>query len=151
MRPNGLPNTVVASSNVTLCFARLAVAFGACHSNLGGSVNYVGSGLPDAHRQYDFRAMRLTSGAQRGLASRGQSRPVARYRACLAAGALHRSASAIAPAATRPAPLTARPTRVPGKAVFSSRTNTASAATHARFITPPTNKRPISAQQQPTQ
>ena len=27
-------------------------------------------------RQYDFRAMRLTSGAQRGLASNGQSRPV---------------------------------------------------------------------------
>ena len=27
-------------------------------------------------RQYDFRAMRLTSGAQRGLASRGQSRLV---------------------------------------------------------------------------
>jgi len=68
-----------------------------------------------------------------------------------AAGALHRSASAIAPAATRPTLLTARPTRVPRKVVFSSRTKTASAATHATFITPPTNKRPISAQQQPTQ
>jgi hypothetical protein len=69
----------------------------------------------------------------------------------LAAGAFHRSVSAIAPAATRPTPLTARPTRVPRKVVFSSRTKTASAATHATFITPPTNKRPISAQQQPTQ
>jgi hypothetical protein len=49
MRPSGSPNTVVASSNVTLCLARLAAAFGACHSNLGGSINYVGSALPDAH------------------------------------------------------------------------------------------------------
>ena len=32
--------------------------------------------LMNRSRQYDFRAMRLTSGAQRGLASGGQSRPV---------------------------------------------------------------------------
>lgn len=49
MRPSGSPNTVLASSNVTLCLAQLAAAFGPCHSNLWGSVNYVRSGPPEAH------------------------------------------------------------------------------------------------------
>ena len=49
IRPSGSPNTVDASSNVTLCLARLTAAFGPCHSNLGGSVKIVNSGLLDAH------------------------------------------------------------------------------------------------------
>jgi hypothetical protein len=40
---------VAASSNVTRCLARLAAAFGPYHSNLGGSVNCLGSWLLNAH------------------------------------------------------------------------------------------------------
>ena len=53
MRPSGSLNTVFASSNATLCFARLAAAFGPYHSNLRCSGNYRGSRLLDAYNAPD--------------------------------------------------------------------------------------------------
>lgn len=55
-RPSGSANTEAASSNVTWCSARLAAAFGPYHSNLDGSVNYLGSWFPDVHNAAVQRA-----------------------------------------------------------------------------------------------
>jgi glyoxylase-like metal-dependent hydrolase (beta-lactamase superfamily II) len=64
-------------------------------------------------------------------------------------------ASASDPVIKEPATIIATPATLPAAAptgmVFSARTNTAMAAIHKRFITPPTNSNAIRTQQQPRQ
>jgi len=62
----------------------------------------------------------------------------------------HSRAASASPATTIIKPQT-RDTAPPQRAAFSSRTKIASAAAHARFITPPTNISAMSSQQHPTQ